>query len=254
MADLARPALPEVLAALTSEPHAPAWESVAQRVVAGPEDVRICALPDTYVILPARWPWTTTDPTEAAELLVTREVLPAGWHGDTRRGWHCEACKGTGNGKSRHYGNGKSRHYGTAPCEVCCPDPERPWKRTGYTMNPRTIPDLVAVASLGWPAIQRAEELARAACHALREYGCPTPERVVWRVGSRSPSDAVLWRARGLVVVSVRGVVLVGGRLDVRPDRRVVVAAEALWTSGLALDRITADAVVVVVPPVGGVR
>ena len=244
MADLARPALPEVLAALTERDDLPEWQHEAHRAVVRTKGVAIRWV-DPFQAQDARaYEWTTTDPTEAAELLVTREVLPAGWHGDTRRGWHCEACKGTGNGKSRHYGNGKSRHYGTAP--------ERPWERTGYTMNPRTIPDLVAVASLGWPAIQRAEELARAACHALREYGCPTPERVVWRVGSRSPSDAVLWRARGLVVVSVRGVVLVGGRLDVRPDRRVVVAAEALWTSGLALDRITADAVVVVVPPVGG--
>ncbi len=117
---------------------------------------------------------------------------------------------------------------------------------------PRTIPDLVAVASLGLAAIQRAEELAREACRALAQFGCPTPERVVWRVGQRSPADAVLWRDRDLVVVSVRGVVLVGGRLDVRPDRRVVASAEALWDSGLALDRITRDAVVVVVPPVGG--
>ena len=246
MADLARPALPEVLAALTSEPHAPAWESVAQRVVAGPEDVRICALPDTYVILPARWPWTTTDPTEAAELLVTREVLPAGWHGDTRRGWHCEACKGTG--------NGKSRHYGTAPCEVCCPDPERPWERTGYTMNPRTIPDLVAVASLGWPAIQRAEELARAACHALREYGCPTPDRVVWRVGKRN-EQKIVWIKNGPEAMRLRsdGGFLVIHHYGDAVDSDVQAARE-LWDSGLALDRITPDAVVVVVPPVGGVR
>ena len=229
MADLARPALPEVLAALTSEPHAPAWESVAQRVVAGPEDVRICALPDTYVILPARWPWTTTDPTEAAELLVTREVLPAGWHGDTRRGWLDRVAADDGWGDWR---------------SVVLP-------------TPRSIPDLVAVASLGWPAIQRAEELARAACHALREYGCPTPDRVVWRVGDRGPAHREVY-ARDVGYPG--GIMLCanGSCIAEAPAGNVCSidarAARELWDSGLALDRITPDAVVVVVPPVGGVR
>ena len=226
MADIARPALASVLAALTQyDPDRWPDDSFSRVVAAfagaGWTEKTIDA--SGWGAGPLSAHWTTTNPAEAAELLATRDVLPAGWCDVERRGWRWTSFVAAAR----------------SDCEVTSP-------------TPRTIPDLVAVASLEWPAIQRAEELARAACHALREYGCPTPERVVWRVGSRSPSDAVLWRARGLVVVSVRGVVLVGGRLDVRPDRRVVVAAEALWTSGLALDRITADAVVVVVPPVGG--
>lgn len=201
MGDPSRPALPEVLAALTvgepSDPPLKGWGS-----------------------------WTITTPAEAAELLVTRGVLPEGWHGDTRRGW---------------------------PGCVAADDGWGDW-RDVVLPTPLTTLELVAVASLGWPAIQRAEELAREACHALAQYGCPTPDRVVWRVGSRSPANDVLWRSdtSNRAVVSVRGAVLVGGRLDVRPDRRVVAAAEALWTSGLALDAITDDAVRIVVPPVGG--
>jgi hypothetical protein len=113
---------------------------------------------------------------------------------------------------------------------------------------PRTIPDLVAVASLGWSAIRLAEELARAACAALREYGCPQPERVVWRVGERGDGESVVF-GRWNVVVRAKG------RIDTADDvLRYVDAIDSMWLSGLALDAIDRDAVRIVVPPVGGAR
>ena len=227
MGDLARPALPEALAALT-DTDADLWG--ACRSVAADGAV-VGTLGNTNVPCVVRW--TATDPTDAAELLVTRGVLPEGWHGDTRRGWACPGCGGRGCGPG---------FTGPERCVEGGPD--------------YTIPDLVAVASLGWPAIQRAEELAREACLALREYGCPAPQRVVWRVGSFRRYDTVWSRD----VRKTETMVLVrDGRFDV-PDgfgrimRHIILPAEALWTSGLALDAITPDAVVVVVPPVGGVR
>lgn len=228
MADPARPALPEVLAALT-DTDADLWG--ACRSVAADGAV-VGTLGNTNVPCVVRW--TATDPTDAAELLVTRGVLPEGWHGDTRRGWACPGCGGRGCGPG---------FTGPERCVEGGPD--------------YTIPDLVAVASLGWPAIQRAEELARAACHALREYGCPTPERVVWRVGDRGPVHREVY-ARDVGYPG--GIMLcANGSCTAEAPAGNVCSIDArtareLWTSGLALDRITPDAVVVVVPPVGGVR
>lgn len=230
MGDLARPALPEVLAALT-DTDADLWG--ACRSVAADGAV-VGTLGNTNVPCVVRW--TATDPTDAAELLVTRGVLPEGWHGDTRRGWACPGCGGRGCGPG---------FTGPERCVEGGPD--------------YTIPDLVAVASLGWPAIQRAEELARAACHALREYGCPTPERVVWRVGNRRALKGqwfpIAWTAPGGSIPAFSDVLSTRGVwYPEHGDSVDVPAARDLWTSGLALDRITPDAVVVVVPPVGGVR
>jgi hypothetical protein len=231
--DLARPALPEALAALTGS-HVDEWR--------GRFDIRLGAYHGSgrgagnVLCLP----WTTTDPTDAAEMLVTRGVLPEGWHGDTRRYWACSGCGGRGEVTEQTAGG--LVEYG---CPKCSVDPDA--RGTGLVARPRTIPDLVAVASLGWPAIQRAEELARAACHALREYGCPTPERVVWRVGYRLLPGDFAWRLHGSYGVQRDGAASFPGGIT-GPVRPVA----ALWAMGLALDRITRDAVVVVVPPVGG--
>lgn len=215
MADLARPMLAEVLAALTGTS---AGEWACDR-----RSFRIATSGASINMRPTV-PWTTTDPAEAQETLVARGLLPEGWCDVAQRGWWCARCA-----------KRCDRHTKTVPS---------------------TIPDLVAVASLGWPAIHRAETLARDACAALREYGCPQPERVVWRVGERARADALLWRdsIHNRVQVSARGVVPVHGRLDVRPERRVVAGIEALWLSGLALDAIDREAVRIVVPPVGGSR
>ena len=171
-----------------------------------------------------------TDPAEAQERLVSRGLLPEGWCGDGRRGW------------ASNYAMPAGSPFDNLPM---------------LGPNPCTIPELVAVASLGWPAIQRAEELARAACAALREYGCPTPERVVWRVAPKFHRYDTVWsrdvrKAETMVLVR-------DGRFDV-PDgfgrivRHIILPAEVLWLDGLALDAITADAVRIVAPPVGGVR
>ena len=232
MGDVARPMLAEDLAALTELPadvwapalgeRSPGW--CVRPVLDAIHGVRFdLEVPGATVGAGPRASWLHTGPAEAQETLVARGLLPEGWCGDVRRGWYCAGCAERGD-----------QHTTTAP---------------------HTIPDLVAVASLGVPAILRAETLARDACAALREYGCPQPQRVVWRVGERARADALLWRdsIHNRVQVSARGVVLVHGRLDVRPERRVVAGIEALWLSGLALDAIDREAVRIVVPPVGGV-
>lgn len=205
MGDVARPMLAEVLAVLAgTEPSA--WTPGHHSVVG------VTAGGATWTPRGAGWhseetPWLHADPAEAQEALSQRGLLPEGWCGDVRRGWYCEACDSYGTQRiaTTMYPLGTRE----IPCERC----------GGW---PRSIPDLVAVASLGWPAIQQAELIAREACVALREYGCPQPERVVWRVGYRMLPGDFAWRP-----------------------------VAALWEMGLALDAISADAVRIVVPPVG---
>lgn len=219
MADLLRSALPEVLAALTGT-DVRCWQL---RLETG---VGLGA--GHAVSLDATWPWLHAGPAEAQELLSERGLLPEGWCGDPRRGWYCETCNGTG----WRLGLGYHRE-----CYDCRQRDDRP----------STISDLVAVASLGWPAIQRAEELAREACRALRAYGCPQPERVVWRVGYRMLPGDFAWRLRGPYGVQRDGAASFPGGV-VGPVRSVA----ALWKMGLALDAITPDAVQIAVPPVAG--
>ena len=172
-------------------------------------------------------PWTITDPADAQETLVARGLLPEGWCGDVRRGWASDYAMPAGS------------PFDTLPM---------------LGPNPCTIPDLVAVASLGWPAIHRAEELARAACAALRDGGCVCPQRVVWRVAAVDHVTAALV-PHGISMAAAR--VCSCGDVT-RGDGGTVVgrveALAALWLGGLALDAITRDAVRIVVPPVGGAR
>jgi hypothetical protein len=118
----------------------------------------------------------------------------------------------------------------------------------------------VAVASLGVPALLRAETLAREACAALREHGCPQPERVVWRVGKRRERDdksipLAWWAREGGAKVSMADVLSVDGIwYPAKGPETWQHATRELWVDGLALDAITADAVRIVVPLVGGVR
>lgn len=162
-----------------------------------------------------------TDPAEAQERLVARGLLPEGWCDVARRGWHERQA---------------------------CDDGWGVW-RDAVLPAPRTTPDLVAVASLGWDAVHRAEEYALEAPARLREYRCPQPQRVAWRVGERGTPGAVVF-TRGLTMLARSGRIFINGRLD----GRAASSAEALWQMGLALDAITADAVRIVVPPVGGSR
>jgi hypothetical protein len=169
-----------------------------------------------------------TDPAEAQECLVARGLLPEGWCGDVRRGWWCATCGGTG------WRLGVGYHRGCYDCRQ-------------RSDRPSNIPDLVAVTSLGWDAVHRAEEYALEAPARLREYGCPQPERVVWRVGERGKHWHKV-RGCGNAMVTLEGVAY-----NERSKPKCAPVA-ALWEMGLALDTITADAVRIVVPPVGGGR
>ena len=238
MGDVARPMLAEDLAALTELPadvwapalgeRSPGW--CVRPVLDAIHGVRFdLEVPGATVGAGPRASWLHTGPAEAQETLVARGLLPEGWCGDVRRGWYCAGCAERGD-----------QHTTTAP---------------------HTIPDLVAVASLGVPAILRAETLARDACAALREYGCPQPERVVWRVGHPQPAKEVLvvlcpWEKNNETStwIGVDGVLH-----DIRwyrgaPKSKLTIGpASSLWLSGLALDAIDREAVRIVVPPVGGV-
>ena len=221
--------LAEVLAVVTGVPY---WH---RRVVLGIGVDHVSAIHDSggHVV---DWPWTITDPAEAQETLVARGLLPEGWCDVARRGWHDRRLRSIEAGRLQGY-------------DAACP-------------SPRTIPDLVAVTSLGWLAIQRAEELAREACHTLREYGCPQPDRVVWRVGHPQPAKEVLvvlcpWEKNNETStwVGVDGVLHDTRWYCGAPKSKLTIGpASSLWDSGLALDAITADAVRIVVPPVGGGR
>lgn len=235
MGDVARPMLAEDLAALTELPAdvwAPALGERVRPVLDAIHGVRFdLEVPGATVGAGPRASWLHTGPAEAQETLVARGLLPEGWCGDVRRGWYCAGCAERGD-----------QHTTTAP---------------------HTIPDLVAVASLGVPAILRAETLARDACAALREYGCPQPERVVWRVGERRETkDRVL--AHAWVSGSAEQILSCEGRWYTGSTRDGIVirkrswagdvgAACALWKMGLALDAIDREAVRIVAPPVGGV-
>lgn len=93
---------------------------------------------------------------------------------------------------------------------------------------------------------QRAAALALDVCRALDDCGCPQPTRVEWRAGDRS-GEHVAWREDGCCA---DGWTLYADGTCVWSDEYGgyenidVPAAEALWSMGLALDAITADAVV----------
>lgn len=177
----------------------------------------------TYVV-----EWSATDARDAQETLVARGLLPDGWCDATQRGWYCERCNNTG----WVHCNAVT---GSEVCDLC-------WQRDD---RPRTIPDIVAVAARGVPAILRAEQVAREAPTVLRGYGCPQPTRVVWRVGYRMLPGDFAWRLRGPYGVQRDGAASFPG-VVAGPVRAVA----ELWRMGLALDGID-DAVRIVVPSVG---
>lgn len=252
MGNVARPMLAEVLAALTELPadvwdvalaeRSPGWHA---RPVLGSAQVRFhLEVGGAAVDAGPRATWTVTDPADAQETLVARGLLPEGWCGDVRRAWWCAACEGDGYRKPTddtdtdpYTGGGIWR------CSACGSSAAG----RGLLECAATIPDLVAVTSLGWDAVHRAEEYALEAPARLREYGCPQPERVVWRVGERGKHWHKV-RGCGNAMVTLEGVAY-----NERSKPKCAPVA-ALWEMGLALDTITADAVRIVVPPVGGGR
>ena len=233
-----RKALAAVLGALTTEPEAWWREKIAAASRRDAVRVRSDSV-DVFVPRPSGRPgtthqrlWSFSDPDEASEVLLARSLLPAGWSDFERHGWVCGTCEGSG--------------WKVVPLLLCgtC-------NGTGVCEVPeRGVADLVAVASLGVPALLRYEALAREASLGLREHGCPSPDRVVWRVAQPEPRR-VVWRSP---------------RANNQPDARwapaeilapgVFVAphsrAKALWDAGVALHGLTEEAVSVVVPPLGG--
>lgn len=235
-----RPALADVLAVLTGTQPAQ-WSPESYRVTAVTCHWAERRPPPQGMGVDGGVPLTVTDPAEAFETLIARGVLPDAFAGDERRAFWCVHCFGRGTFFDEYAGGSVSW-----PCEYCAP-PDHD-AGSGLCASPPTIPALVAWASLGPAAILRAEELAREAVRRLRQWGAPQVERVVWRVGARPIVDHAAWRS-SRAALSHSGVLI--GHAD-HGHSGPIDAACALWDEGLALDAITADAVPIVVPPIGG--
>lgn len=218
-----RPALADVLRALTSDLHGTMESALAgDQISLGPKPYFECRTDEVALLaklgpadrrstgcktgIYSSRPWITRDPIEAFETLISRGVLPDSWAGDERRAFVCTATMANG----------------------------------AITPHPTHIPELVAWASLGPAAILRAEELARETVRRLRPWDAPQPERVVWRVGGRDEHKLV-WSSDG------------GGHEVCSCGRGDPVSSPAaeIYVAGLAIDSITADAVTIVVPTVG---
>ena len=176
-----RPALADVLAALTGESRG-AWIAILREYVGLPRDLRW----ERDALVWGR-PWqvqreggrdprvtrrglTAATPAEAVEVLATRGLWPWPVGDDASPRWWCPGC--AGNGRLIPTPN-----FGGAPCPQC----------RGDDTHPPTLAALVAVASLGVEALRRAEGLA------LQLVG--RAPRLVWRVMTR---EAVgLWAERG---------------------------------------------------------
>ena len=216
MADVARPALAEVLAALadSTRDRAPVDLDYVKRAIVPPR----ITIRDGKVYAPAEsgmsgWYLRTDSTAEAVEALATVRLWP--WEpGDERAPrWWCENCGGSGT-----CGESWKRSF-VKRCSACrdascgrCGgrgftvegDGSNAWdadavlctgcngrSSLGHTADPPSHAALVAVASLGCPLLQRCVALADViACAA----GCPDA-RVVWRVMGREEIDA--WAQRG---------------------------------------------------------
>ena len=238
-----RPALADVLRALTSDLHGTMESALAgDQISLGPKPYFECRTDEVALLaklgpadrrstgcktgIYSSRPWITRDPIEAFETLISRGVLPDSWAGDERRAFVCTATMANG----------------------------------AITPHPTHIPELVAWASLGPAAILRAEELARETVRRLRPWDAPQPERVVWRVGGRRKADSRLDVVDRFHVIHTDGSVSTLHDADAyqpiaEQEREIMEATGTvrdLWRMGLALDSITADAVTIVVPPIGG--
>jgi hypothetical protein len=232
-----RPALYAVLGSTTD--HAAAqWVDAPDRggVVVTDEGARLGAWLSNAA-------WTVADVGEALERLINADLLPPAWVDDTSRRFHCAGA----------------------------PLP-----------RPATLPALVAWASLGPAQVMQAEELARDAVRRLAPWGVVARERrAVWAMGLppvRDPEEAA-WRRDGLPQAWPRAAneaphVAAGAWTNRRDAATRAGASEelagwiahvetwpagappcphapllALLRAGLALDRITDEDLVLVVPP-----
>lgn len=96
----------------------------------------------------------TDDPADAFERLTTAGVLPLSWTGDPTRAFWCRGCAGHGRLIP-------TPDFAGGECSWCRGNPSLPSR----------IEDLVAWASLGVLAIERAEEFAREAVARLAPWG-----------------------------------------------------------------------------------
>lgn len=244
---IARPALPAVLAALLGMSEGTA------RILAGPGALRIdeagtCPA-DHWLAAKVRYPWITTDPAEAWEILDARGLLPP----EGSRGFWCRRCDGRGS--IALGGEYPERDY----CDECSVEDVMATggvRACGSATIPATIPDLVAWASLGADAIVTAEALCREIGPALARigYGVDRCERVVWRVkdADRRVRGAIVeqWRKDGDAVLMANGTLDIPGGYAAF-HRETIAPVRALWDAGLALERVGAECVLCV-PPIGG--
>lgn len=249
-----RPALADVLAAVTDEPRGhwiarfadPSLRGELFFVRARPDrlDVALHFAVDPHraPVRDVRTPITATSPAEAFETLCARGVLPDAWAGDVRRFFRC-SCDGKREGAPK--GKGGQVVWNCPRCEDFADE------RPQFTIaHPPTIPALVAWASLGPAAILRAEELARETVRRLRPWGAPQTERVVWHVRQLSTSEedgaGCAWSDDAH---DGDHALESGGQ---SPAGDFVEQAHDVWEMGLVIASITADAVTIVVPPIGG--
>ena len=127
----------------------------------------------------AVYPWRTTDPAEAWEILQARDLVPL----DCRSRFVCEGCGGSGNGGDVVTLLGRA---GTVACHVC--------RATGHRPHPMTVAALASWASLGWAATDDGHPgIAGAEEWALAMVGVPA---VWWRVGPVERDGVVPGHAR----------------------------------------------------------
>lgn len=142
------PALPDVLATLTSQSSDAWWcAALTDNIVrAAPEGVAWGSDCAPWAETPAtrHAPAHTITPAEAVEVLATRDLWPWAVGDDAAPRWWCERCQGCG------------WLPGWQHCG-CVGEPEHEY---GHTADPPTLAALVAVASLGVDTLRRAEGLA----------------------------------------------------------------------------------------------
>jgi hypothetical protein len=284
---LPRPALARVLAALTSRPvghwlaelASPAFRAETLRVDARGVAWRVQPDPYRHVFQARGSAWSVQDPAAAWETLATREVIPAEAVGAEGRGFPCETCQGAGVlpaavGPLRvqcPYCAGECPTCGGAGrvlpawsadrdviCDDCGGDGFEKDESPGFFPRPETLLAAASFASLGWEAVQTAEQLAREVA-ARVTWGAVRCERVLWRVGG-SPEDIARERLQRhafpeslpfAALFEWGGGAAVGNASMSSP---LVEAMGAVWAMGLAVDRVAPSAVTLVCPAIGGGR
>jgi len=227
----ARPALADVLAALTECDDAAWWryrELMAESRLTD-DGVEWRRGPSVS--------WLHGSPAEAVEALQHRELAPAD---DERRRWWCP-CAGKGDG---------ARHGGLV---LRCPHGRGQQGCDGkHWTHPTDLPSLVAVASLGCGRWLRAEALARvvepgavvvwrvmtaadvtALVHRASVLWREAPKPVsAWGSLMRAPGEAdgiaEYYRAHGLDVRPIRELLSLGVHLVAHEVGRVTLAVESL--------------------------